>query len=429
MPDPKVLLCSDLHLGRVSSWLDGPEDVDRTAVGAWKRIVSHAIAGQATAVAIAGDIFDGVPAYYATRHAFLDGVRRLRDSGIPVIAVAGNHDWEALPMFARQFPDSGLTLLGAGGRWESYAFDGLSFVGWSFPAERHEARAFEAFAPLRSTGPVIGLVHGDVGLPTSYYHPINAADVSDHADAWAVGHVHKHRRIGGRAVYPGSPQALDFGPGEMGDHGFVWLNLATGGSKISDLVPVSTVMFHEGTFVIEAGDGESIREAIERVVSGYVDDLLRTGAASVQLRIRATLSGCNEKPDVLPTSPDPRCAWEFVDVRVRETRDPWAEAQGADAVAEIARLLIAAESEEGMHRGRAVDPEWIRASERLIRQAAVDAQEYWKRTVGRTLDHNGEAAAEPPDDAAAWAIARENLIGELGEMLSEVERRREEVNA
>lgn len=430
MLEPKILVCADFHLGRSSAWLEGPEEIDRSAVGAWGRIVDHAIGGQATAVAIAGDIFDGVEAYYETRQAFREGLLRLKSAGIPVVAVAGNHDWIALPRFCHHFPDD-LILLGGGGRWESRSVGGVTFVGWSFPAATHAARALDSFRRPATSEPVVGLVHGDVGNLNSPYHPVSPADLLG-ADAWGLGHIHLHSRIGATAVYPGSPQALDFGPGELGAHGFVWLTFPGGHPTFSELVPTSTVWFQDWhTDEIVVSVEEDPAEALERVTHHFCDGLLRNrpGVQSVQLRVRALLSGPGEKPATLPTSPDPRFCWQFLDVRLRDDRDPWREAQGADAAAEVARLLVGALSEHGRYEGRDVDPEWIRGANTLIDRSASDVRNYWDRTVAQAADHFGESGQAPPTAEEAWEIARLAMVGELWEMLRRIEVRPAEVAA
>jgi len=430
MPEPKILVCADLHLGRSSAWIDGPDEVDRSAVGAWRRIVDHAIAGQATAVAIAGDVFDGKEAYYETRLAFRDGLTRLSAAGIPVVAVAGNHDWDSLPAFVRQYPDS-LTLLGAGGRWDSHSVGGVTFLGWSFPTPTYATRAFETFRRPVCSEPVVGVLHGDLA-PGSAYHPITTLDVASGADAWVLGHIHRFGRIGSLAIYPGSPQALDFGPGELGLHGFAWLTFEAGRPTFSEVVPISTVAFHDWQpDEITVADGEDAAEALERAAREFCDELVRThvGVESVQLRVRALLFGCKGKPHTLPTSPDPRYSWHFLDVWIRDDRDPWEEAAGADAAAEVARLLIGALAVDGLYKDREVDEEWVREANTLVEQCSKDADSYWRRTVGQAVDHFGENAMSAPAQAEALSIARQAVAGELWEMLRDAKSRNEEVAA
>src|SRR5579862_8071207 len=104
MSDPRILCTADLHLGRSSACLGEAGGVDTSAAGAWLRIARRAVDDRADAVSIAGDVFDGLGTYFESRKAFLAGLELLDRESIPVIAVAGNHDFEALPRFARQHP-------------------------------------------------------------------------------------------------------------------------------------------------------------------------------------------------------------------------------------------------------------------------------------------------------------------------------------
>lgn len=432
MRDSKILLCADLHLGRASAWMQGPETTDRTAVGAWRRLVRQAIEGGACAVAIAGDVFDGLAAYYETRSAFLDGLRTLKAAGVAVVAVAGNHDHEALPRFARRFHDSGLTLLGEGGRWESFEVGGITFVGWSFPAETVRTRAFDAFVPPAVEGPVVGVVHGDAA-PKTVYHPFRLEDVAHGADAWVLGHIHKPARFGPRAVYPGSPQALDFGPGERGAHGFYWLSFVNGRAEFSALQPLSTVRFEEASLSVEVSAGEEGWEAVLRATEAHSDALREAHPflESVQLRARVVVSGCEALPKVSPEaepSRDGRDAVLFTEARLRPVRDLWLEGRGRDATGEIARLLLGATARGGRVDGREVDPEWIRLADDLVARCAGDVGIAFRATIGGVQDA-GDAARPAPDEAEAREIARAALVAELEDLLGQTEARREAVAA
>ena len=421
MPHPRILVCADLHLGRASAWLEGPNGVDRSAVGAWGRLVDAALDGEAVAVAIAGDVFDGMAAYFETRDAFAKGVRRLKDAGIPVVAVAGNHDHEALPRFALHAPDCGLTLLGKGGRWEAASLGGVTFVGWSFPREAWRERAFDRDRPALGEGYVVGLVHGDLA-PVSAYHPISVADLEGGASAWVLGHVHLPRRVGSRALYPGSPQALDFGPGERGAHGFYWLVLRDGRIDISDLQPLSTVRFDETDLEVDVPENADAYECLLAASEARAEALRmdQPELKTVQLRIRAALVGCDEAP-IAPSrcerSRDGRDAFEFTEIRKRSVRDPWDDAAGADVAGEVARLLLGAEAmADGMARGKIVNEEWIEAARQVVDGSMGDVSRTFRETVGRVTDEGHDGARRPPNPIEARELATRALIAELEAM-------------
>jgi DNA repair exonuclease SbcCD nuclease subunit len=62
---------------------------------AWGRIVNIAIREGFDAVLIAGDLVKSSPAYCEAMGPLIDGFVSLKDVGIEVFAVAGNHDASA----------------------------------------------------------------------------------------------------------------------------------------------------------------------------------------------------------------------------------------------------------------------------------------------------------------------------------------------
>lgn len=267
----KLLCTADLHLGRQSATLMPAEGVDGSSVGAWARIVDLAVAGRADAVLIAGDVFDHDGTYYSSRQPFAQGLRQLRDAGVPVLAVAGNHDWKSLRAFVQAFPDSGLRLLGAGSAWEVVELpNGLSVVGWSFSNA----------SQMRWAGPFpradVGLVHGDL-TQTSIYHPLALDELRVSAMPWVLGHIHLPQSPAPTIRYPGSPQALDFGPGEAGTHGVCWLERRDGQWSFGETVPTSTVLYDTSDVVV---DGEEL----EATVCDHMSKLCGPGVESVQWR-------------------------------------------------------------------------------------------------------------------------------------------------
>ena len=79
--------------------------------------IDFAIEEKLDAVLFAGDVVESTNSRFEAMRPLEEGIRRLLKAGIQVIAVAGNHDVEALPRLAALI--DGFTLLGAGGQWEA----------------------------------------------------------------------------------------------------------------------------------------------------------------------------------------------------------------------------------------------------------------------------------------------------------------------
>lgn len=353
---------------------------------------------------IAGDIFDASP--FASRRAFLEGLEAL--DGIPVYAVAGNHDFASLPRVARLDPR--LRLLGGQGRWTSdRVAEGLEVVGWSFPDE-HVSESSLRHLPPRGAIRRVGVLHGDVG-PASRYHPVSESDLaSPGADAWVLGHVHGHRTLaGGKAAYPGSPQALD--PGETGRHGVLWLEDGPNGFAFSPLAPVSTILYDTVGVEVEAGGDAGIEEledklrelgSAERAASGHLK--------SCQWRVRLTFRE-GEAPQKDHAASLPPHDWYQVVQSSRALRlDLGLLSTRNDLAGAMARMLVALEQPE------AAQPDWQEGAESLLDQAEFRLKDV-HRKAWTGLDQI-ESVPRAPDSEQARRAAREALARITREQLA-----------
>ena len=146
-----------------------------------------AIKEQVSAVLFAGDVVESTNARFEALPPLERCIGRLLDAGIEVIAVAGNHDVEALPRLASML--EGIVLLGAGGKRESRTIekDGkpvAEVIGWSF-GERHvrqspvESLLAEPLAPSAGSIPRIGLLHADLDASGGTYAPVRQAELDN----------------------------------------------------------------------------------------------------------------------------------------------------------------------------------------------------------------------------------------------------------
>ena len=221
-----------MHLGRTPSRL--PPDLSARELGpaeAWGRTVATAIDEGVAAVLLAGDLVDRDDDFFEAYRELEAGVRRLADTGIEVIGVAGNHDLKVLPRLVEHIPD--FRMLGAGGSWESHAIEGSEAVtvwGWSFPAAGAAGNPLQDWAFEPGTGINLGLLHCDRDAGAdSRYAPVASAELR-HAglDGWLLGHIHKPDKLTAPSPsgYLGSLTGLDRGePGPRGP----WLITVAGG--------------------------------------------------------------------------------------------------------------------------------------------------------------------------------------------------------
>jgi len=96
---------------------------------------------------------------------------------------------------------------------------------------------------------VLGVVHGDLDDSASRYAPLSLARLTAQpVDGWLLGHIHKpqlYPQAGPFVLYPGSPQALDFGVGERGVHGPWQFEIDAGRVEAPRQVPMSCCRYDD----------------------------------------------------------------------------------------------------------------------------------------------------------------------------------------
>ena len=313
-----ILAIGDVHLGttcsgipdEISSWGIDPRDL--TPAAALRLAIEFAIEKQVDAVLFAGDVVESTNARFEAMLPLEESVRRLVDRGIEVIAVAGNHDVDALPRLAALI--DGFTLLGAGGRWKATTLSkaGIPFaqvVGWSF-AERYVRQSPLALLlgePLPAPSPPvprIGLLHGDLGASGGHYAPIRQAELDDTGyDAWLLGHIHKPSLEGLSASdgsrpsgYLGSLVGLD--PSETGPHG-PWLLDVSGEDSIDlEQVPLAPLRWEQ---IAVSVDGllhiEDVPDRLLAAAQAHLQALAQAGRTPRALGLRVQLTGASDAYD------------------------------------------------------------------------------------------------------------------------------------
>ncbi len=212
----RFIHAADLHLdsplvGLAKKSEDCAARLDDASRRAFDNLVALAIEEDCQLIVIAGDIFDGQWRDYRTGLFFVDRMRRLRESGIRVIVIAGNHDAEN--RFAGRLEYSDNVRLLSARRPESVPIDDLAVVvhGQSFP-QRAVVDNLASDYPSPVTGRFnIGLLHtacgGSEGHPN--YAPCAVAQLVNHGyQYWALGHVHTRQELSTApyVVYPGNLQ-------------------------------------------------------------------------------------------------------------------------------------------------------------------------------------------------------------------------------
>jgi predicted phosphodiesterase len=358
----KLLCAADLHLGRVPARLPDGLPLDARALGpaaAWRALVDRAVEERPDAVLLAGDVVDDPRDVYEAYTDLAEGVRRLQEHGVPVLAVAGNHDVEVLPRLADELP--GLRLLGRGGRWEGAVLRSegriVRVAGWSFPHPHVPVSPLpeglsEALAEL-PPGPTVGLLHADLDATDSRYAPVRRSELrATPVDAWLLGHVHAPSDLAGARPlgYLGALSPAD--PGEPGGHGAWRASVGEDGIRLE---PVAVAPLRYDTVEVDLDGLERPGDALPRIVdalgghaAAVADGALRAALARLRLTGRVARPGAirrtlaEEDPAAARLERDgvqiAVHAWE---ARLRPAVDLAALARSDDPVGIAARALRA----------------------------------------------------------------------------------------
>ena len=392
----RLLACGDLHIGRRSSRI--PEELDGRAfscAAAWESVVAVAIRERVDAVLLSGDVVDRANRYFESIGPLELGDSALGREGIPVVAVAGNHDHDVLSRVADSLGQARLQLVGIGGRFERCTVETrsgrLHVDGWSFPREHVVTSPLETYeAKPADDAPVVGLLHADVGAAESSYAPVGVEDLRETpVAAWIVGHRHgpylEAASGGAMVLVPGSVQAMD--PREPGPHGPFVLDLDRSRDPvaIATQIPLSTVRYDEVR--VDVGGLASSEELELRIVEalrGHRDAVSGRGEAE-ELRLLScdlVLSGrtrlhraIEEAADRAVADLDPGEGTVRVRVeRVRRDTKPELDleeiARGNDPAGILARDLIALEGGASVENDNASSDGEARSLVRLAQEAA-----------------------------------------------------------
>ena len=309
---PVMLAIGDVHLGTSSSGVPGTvaswgvDPSDLTPAAALGLAVSFAIEEEVDAVLFAGDVVESTNARFEAMRPLEDALRRLREAAVPVIAVAGNHDVEALPRLASLI--EGFTLLGAGGRWESRTVRRgevpiAEIIGWSFgerQVRESPVAALLANPPSLLPAPVprIGLLHADLDASGGSYAPVRQVELNDAGcDAWLLGHIHKPSidrfsaaGVGPPTGYLGSLVGLD--PSETGPHGPWTLTVRDDGGLELEQVPLAPLRWEDVSIPVDGLEHpDDVGDRLLGEAAEIVRRIGRSGPPPRALGLRARLTG------------------------------------------------------------------------------------------------------------------------------------------
>ena len=478
----RLLCVGDLHAGRRSSRvpaeIDGPS---HACAAALDKAVDVALAEKVDAVLFAGDVVDRANRFFEAFGPLERALARLRAEAIPVVAVAGNHDFDVLSHLADSVGDERFRVLGGGGRFERTVLETksgrLCVDGWSFPTEHVRTDPLDAYdLPPVDDAPVVGLLHADPVDPDSRYAPTTFERLeSSPVHAWIVGHVHKpiwraaHGEdahggpasggagSGGAAVLvPGSVQAIH--PRERGPHGVWILEIDRAGARVeATQVPVSTVRYDRvdvdlaGVTEVQELESrvmEALRTLRDSILAEDTAGNLRylsvtprfVGRTVLHRSLEAEAKRLVDELELADGSVLLRIDRVYVETRPAVELDD--VARGRDPAGILARAILDLEEEQGRARGRAGNgavngaigggapreslfDESAFDDGRLDRGSLVSSVREAAESVHRAKAYQAVSTDVPPGDGAARALAIDEGYRLLDALLAQKEARDE----
>ncbi len=314
----KFLHAADIHLDSPLRGLDrydgAPVDEIRGATRrALENLVRVASEQQVAFVVIAGDVYDGDWPDFNTGLFFVRQMSKLREAGIPVVLVSGNHDAENKMTRALELPDNVRRLAtrkpeSLTGREIGFGLErcDVVFHGQGFASAVVDENVVERYPLGRAGAFNLGLLHTSLeasGGEHARYAPCAVSDlVSRQYDYWALGHIHKARVVHAEPpiVFPGNIQGRHIR--ETGAKGCQLVTVDERGRPTLEFVPLDVFRWHELTV---AAEGAKRADDVLGLISQSLHRLVRD-QGELPLAVRVIVSGRCPAHRALAAAPE---AW------------------------------------------------------------------------------------------------------------------------
>lgn len=210
------LHAADIHLDSPLTGLeayDGApvEEIRAATRRALENLVALALAESVDALLLAGDIYDGDWRDYNTGLFFASQMAKLKEAGIPVVMVRGNHDAASQISRHLRLPENVHALPSSAPETLRLEQCGLAIHGQSYPTRQVEQNLARDYPPADPHGFNIGLLHTALDGREGHanYAPCHLDDLTRLGyDYWALGHVHRREIVSQEpwVVFPGNLQ-------------------------------------------------------------------------------------------------------------------------------------------------------------------------------------------------------------------------------
>jgi len=391
----KFIHTADLHLDSplrgLSSYPDAPAERLRTATrDAFRNLVTLAIEESVDFMVIAGDVYDGDWKDFNTGLFFVRQMGRLRQAGIPVYLLYGNHDAESEMTRSLALPEN--VHVFASRRAQTFRLEHhqVALHGRSFKQAATTDNLLPGYPEPVPGWLNIGVLHTALEGNSEHprYAPCSVAELQAKGyQYWALGHVHAHwlQRGDVTIAYPGNLQGRHIRePGARGA-----LLVSADGAEITGVERLEVDVLRWHVLDVDIGAVSDRRGAV-REAGLALEALLQATPAHLPLAIRVVFKGRSAayaslvadegqlRQEVLAQAlaRDPERIW-IEKVRVEgeplDVEHPPASEEAQTALADLAGLsLLAQEDPEFV---RLLQADWLALLDKLpleVAQASPD---------------------------------------------------------
>jgi DNA repair exonuclease SbcCD nuclease subunit len=286
---------ADIHLDSplrgLESYPDAPvEQIRGAARRAFDNLMTLAIDEKAAFVLLAGDLFDGDWKDYNTGLYFTHRMGRLREAGIPVFLVSGNHDAASPLTRALSLPENVTLFSHKKPETKTLQELGVAIHGQSFAARSVTEDLSRGYPQALPGLCNIGLLHTSLTGRAGHepYAPCTLEGlVSKGYDYWALGHVHQREVVHEHpwVVFSGNIQGRHIR--EAGARGCQLVTVEDGRIAEVDFRELDVLRF--ALCQVDLNHLENLDQVTDRVREAM--ERVRQGADGRPLAVRVILEG------------------------------------------------------------------------------------------------------------------------------------------
>jgi len=360
----KFIHTADIHLDSplrgLSSYPDAPAERLRSATrDAFQNLVNIAIDEAVDFMVIAGDVYDGDWKDFNTGLFFIRQMGRLRQAGIPVYLLYGNHDADSEMTKGLELPDN--VHVFSSRKADTFRIDALKVAlhGRSFKVAATTDNLVPGYPDPVSGWLNLGVLHTALEGKTEHakYAPCSVAELQAKGyQYWALGHVHAQwiERGATTIAYPGNLQGRHIR--ETGARGALLVSAEDG--EITEIESLEVDVLRWYALEVDVSTAPDLRTAV-RLAGQAMSLLLDSAKAGMPLAVRVTFKGRSAAHSELvmdegqlrqemiaqAVALDAERIW-IEKVRVASealaTDQALSDAEGMDALAELEKLVWSA---------------------------------------------------------------------------------------